>query len=98
MSFGRYGMIPCLKQKGEFFSSRSMSERSWHLAMNGGSPKCKNKSTSSGAVISRRKFHVELDFSESRVLESNDATKAQGLKSLNLSQRSSQLRTAGGSS
>lgn len=97
MSFGCYGMIPCLKQKVEILPSRSMPERILPLAINGSSPKCKNKSTSSGAVITRRKFHVEFDLSESRVLESNDATKAQGLKSLISSQRSSHLRTAVGS-
>ena len=68
------------------------------LAINDDHPKCKNKSTSSGAVISRRKFNVELDLSESRLLESNDSTREQGLNSLASSQRSSQLRTAVGRS
>ncbi len=75
-----------------------MPERSWHLALNSGSLKCKNKSTSSGAVITQRKSHTELDFSESRVSESIDTTNAQGLKSLVSSQRSNQLRMAVGSS
>src|SRR5580692_5144535 len=66
------------------------------LTINGDDPKCKNKSTSSGAVMSRRKFNVELDLSESWMLESNDTTRAQGLKSLVSSHCSSQLRTAVG--